>query len=373
MQIVAQGWLIYRLTNSPFMLGLINLVGLLPVVPITLISGVISDRFSRRKIILITEIVMMTQAFLFAFLIWMDMILVWHVIVLTFVLGVAAGFEQPVRLAIIADLVGKEDLTNAVALNSAVYNSARIIGPAIAGLIVGFWGESGCFFINGLSFLGVIIAIILMQFPAQAQQSGGIQLGNRMMEGFQYIWQDRNIRTLLSIVAYSSFLTLPYIALMPAFARDTLFVGPEGLGILMTGIGIGALIGALLTAGVQQGKRGLWLMVASVIAPTILILFTLSKSFWLCLVLVVFIGGGNAIRQTLANSLIQLSALNEFHGRVMSVFNLIFNGMSRVGALLIGGLAEFIGVSWALGIGGSVSLVLSLFVAWRMAYVTKIP
>jgi predicted MFS family arabinose efflux permease len=193
------------------------------------------------------------------------------------------------------------------------------------------------------------------------------------MEGLQYIWEERNIRALMGVVAYSSFLTLPYVALMPAFAKDVLLVGPEGLGILMTGIGVGALLGALLIAGVRVGKRGFWLTVANLLGPILLILFTTSRSYYVSIFLVILIGGGNAVRQSMANSLIQLSALNEFHGRVMSIFNLIFNGMSRAGALLIGGLAEVVGISWAVGAGGMLCLVLSLIVVWRMSYVHKIP
>jgi MFS family permease len=373
MQIVAQGWLIYRITDSAFMLGLVNLVGLLPVVPITLISGVISDRFSRRKVILIAETIMMVQAFGFALLIWLDIIQVWHMMALSFLLGAAAALEQPVRLAMIADLVGREDLPNAVALNSTLYNTSRIIGPAIAGFVVTFWGEAGCFLINGISYGGVILALAVMRLPENERPGGELQIGTKIMEGLQYIWEERNIRALMGIVAYSSFLTLPYVALMPAFAKDVLLVGPEGLGILMTGIGVGALLGALLIAGVRVGKRGFWLTVANLLGPALLILFTTSRSYYVSIFLVILIGGGNAVRQSMANSLIQLSALNEFHGRVMSIFNLIFNGMSRAGALLIGGLAEVVGISWAVGAGGMLCLVLSLIVVWRMSYVHKIP
>jgi MinD-like ATPase involved in chromosome partitioning or flagellar assembly/MFS family permease/CheY-like chemotaxis protein len=373
MQIVAQGWLVYRITDSPLMLGLVNLVGLLPVVPISLISGVISDRFSRRRLILGTETLMMLQAFAFAYLIWTDQIAVWHVMVLSFVLGAAAALEQPARLAIIANLVGREDLTNAVALNAAVYNGARIIGPAIAGFIVAFWGEVSCFFINGISFFGVILALLIMKMPENGPLEGEFKIGAKMLEGVQFIWNDKTIRALMMIVAYSSFLTLPYVALMPAFARDVLGVGPERLGLLMTAIGVGALYGALRIASVQPGKRGLWLTISNIAGPILLVLFTLSRHYFLALGLVVFVGGSNAVRQALANSLIQLSAKEEFHGRVMSIFNLLFNGMSRVGALVVGGLAEVIGISTALGVGGVVSLSFSLLIVWRMRYVHEIP
>jgi MinD-like ATPase involved in chromosome partitioning or flagellar assembly/MFS family permease len=372
MQIVAQGWLIYRLTDSPFMLGLVNLVGLLPVVPISLISGVISDRFSKRKLIMVTEFIMMGQALVFAALIWFDMIAIWHVMVLSFVLGAAAALEQPARMAIIANLVGREDLTNAVALNAAIYNSARIIGPAIAGFIVAFWGEASCFLINGISYSGVIIALMLMKIPDKKVREDQFKVGKKMMEGLKFIWDDKTIRALMTIVAYSSFLTLPYIALMPAFSKDVLQVGSEGLGLLLTGVGVGALVGALGIAGVKSGRRGIWLTIGNILGPILLVVFTLSRSYLLSLLIVVLIGGSNAVRQALANSLIQLSAKEEYHGRVMSVFNLLFNGMSRVGALVVGGLAEFTGIAFALGVGGTASLLMSLIIVWRMSYVHRI-
>lgn len=372
MQIVAQGWLVYRLTDSPLMLGLVNVVALLPVVPVSLLAGVISDRFPRQNLIVVTEIVLMFQAFSMAVLVWLNLIHIWHVVVLTCVLGTAAALEQPARLAFVVDIVGKEDLTNAVALNSSVYNGARIVGPSIAGLLVAWIGEAGCFFVNGISYLGVILALLAVRLPSQTMPKKRLRVTESLIDGLRYVWDATTMRALMGIVAVSSFFTLPFIALMPVFARDVLQTGPEGLGFLMGGVGIGAIIGALGVANIQAGRRGKWLAWGNAMGPVFLVLFCLSRSFPLSLALIVLVGVSNAIRQTLANSLIQIVTSREYHGRVMSVFNLLFNGMSRIGALGVGAIAEVTSVPWAVGLGAAVSFVWGLIVIWRMPYVHRL-
>ncbi|NIN94821.1 MAG: MFS transporter [Anaerolineae bacterium] len=373
MQIVAQGWLVYRLTDSPLMLGLVNVVALLPVVPLSLLAGVISDRVPRRNVIFVTEIVLMLQALMMAALIWLNMIQIWHIVVLSFVLGAAAAVEQPARLAFVADVVGKEDLTNAVALNSSMYNSARIVGPAIAGLLLAWIGEAGCFFVNGVTYLAVIFALIAVQLPPQTVRKERLRVTDSLRGGLRYVWDSRTIRALMGIVAVSSFFTLPYIALMPVFARDILEAGPQGLGFLMTAVGIGAITGALGVANIQPGRRGKWLTWGNIMGPVFLLLFCLSGSFGVSLALVALVGASNAVRQTLANSLIQLTSADEYRGRVMSVFNLVFNGMSRVGALGVGAMAEVTSAPWALASGALVALIWGLVVIWSMPYVNRLP
>ncbi len=372
MQIVAQGWLVYRLTDSPLMLGLVNVVALIPVVPVSLLAGVISDRFPRRKLIIITEMVLMLQAFVMAALVWLNVIQVWHIVVLSFVLGAASALEQPARLAFVVDTVGKEDLTNAVALNSSMYNSARIVGPSIAGLLLAWIGESGCFFVNGVTYLAVILALLAVRLPPQIAPQESLRMTDSLVDGLRYVWDATTIRALMAIVAVSSFFTLPYIALMPVFARDVLQAGPEVLGFLMTGVGIGAITGALGVANIEAGRRGKWLTWGNVMGPVFLFLFCLSRSFPMSLALVVLVGASNAVRQTLANSLIQITSSEEYHGRVMSVFNLLFNGMSRVGALGVGAMAEVTSAPWALGLGAIVSFAWGLAVIWRMPHVQRL-
>jgi MFS family permease len=354
------------------MLGLVNFVGLVPVVPVSLLAGVISDWLPRRNLIILTEIVLASQAIVLAVLTWLGLVQVWHVVILSFVLGAAAALEQPVRLAFVVDTVGREDLTNAIALNSSVYNIARIVGPAIAGVLVAWAGEAGCFFINGVTYLAVVLALLAIRLPPHSKPEGRLQLASGLADGLKYAWNTKILRSLLIIVAASSFFTLPYITLMPAFARDVLEAGPEGLGFLMTAVGLGAIGGALFVANIRAGRRGRWLMLGNVMGPAFLVTFCLSQSFVFSLALVALVGTSNAIRQILANSLLQLSASEEYHGRVMSIFNLLFNGMARAGALGVGAVAEFTGAPLALGASAALSLVFGVAIVWGMPEVAQL-
>jgi MFS family permease len=373
MQVVAQGWLVYRITDSPLMLGLVSFVGLVPVVPVSLLAGVVGDRLPRRNLLILTQTVVMLQAFGLALLTWLDLIQAWHVIILSFVAGGATALEQPIRLAFVVDTVGKEDLTNAVALNASVYNAGRIVGPSIAGALVAWVGEAGCFFVNGVTYLAVIFALLAIRLPPQARPAGRLQVAGSLVGGLKYIWSTKIIRSLLIIVAVSSFFVLPYLALMPVFARDVLQAGPEGLGFLMTTVGIGAIGGALLVASIRSGRRGKWLIWGSLLGPLFLVLFTLSRSFAVSLVLVFLVGISSAVRQTLANSLVQITAAEEFHSRVMSIFYLNFAGMSQIGAFCFGAVAQFTGAPLAVGIGAVSSLILGLVIVWRMPEVYRLP
>lgn len=373
MQIVAQGWVVYNLTDSPLMLGLVNFVALLPVVPVSLLSGVLSDRFPRRNLMIVTETVLMLQALVMAVLLWFDVIQVWHVVVLSFVLGAAAALEQPARLAIVSDMVEEDDLSNAVALNSSSYNLARIIGPSIAGLIIAAIGEAACFFLNSATYLIFIFLLLAIHVKPRPMPSERLQVVGSLKEGFVYIKESKVIVGLLLITSVASFLTIPYIALMPVFARDILDTGAQGLGYLLTSVGVGAILGALIVAYLQAGQRGSWLLVANILGPIFLVLFSFSSSFLVSLLLIAFVGAGNSIRLTLANSLTQLSSVEEYRGRVMSIFNLLFNGMSRVGAFVIGGFAEIVSISWALGLSAGLSAIIGLMLLFQLPNVRKLP
>jgi MFS family permease len=373
MQIVAQGWVVYNLTDSALMLGLVNFVALLPVVPISLLSGVLSDRFSRRNLMLVSESILMIQALIMAVLIYLGMIQVWHVIVLSFVLGAAAAMEQPARLAFVVDIVGKEDLSNAVALNSSGYNTARIIGPAIAGLIIASFGEAACFLVNSVTYLALILALVAIRVPQVVRSSEPMRVVGSLKDGFEYIKGNPVVPGLLLIISIASFLTIPYIALMPVFARDMLSTGAEGLGFLLTAVGVGAILGALIVASLRAGSKGNWLVFANIVGPIFLVLFVLSGNLALSLILVVLVGASNAVRLTLANSLTQINTADDFHGRVMSIFNLLFNGLSRFGALVFGGLAELTSISWALAAGAALSAVIGLVLVFRLPQVRRLP
>lgn len=366
MQIVAQSWLVYELTNSPLMLSLVNFAALVPVVPISLLAGVLSDRFPRRKIILASEFVLMLQALIMAVLIWQNLIQVWHVMVLSFMLGAATSIGQPARLAFVLDVVGKDDLSNAVGLTSSGNNAAHILGPVLAGFVIASFGEAACFLMNGISYLAVILALFAIHLSNEKQKVETMAIVGSLKDGFSYIKSKKIILGLLFTVSITSFLIIPYITLMPVFARDILKVGPGGLGTLMTVIGVGSILGALWVANLRSGTRGKWVLIANIIGSICLSIFAFSGAYWISLLVVLMIGTSNSIRLALANSLTQLSTSEDYHGRVMSVFNLLFNGMSRVGALAIGGLAEFITVPWALGISALISTGVSVTIFFTM-------
>jgi MFS family permease len=373
MQFMAQSWLVYDLTDSPFMLGLVSFAALLPVLPVSLLSGVISDRFPRRPLIILTESVLMLQALTMAALTWSGVLQVWHVIALSFVYGAAAALEQPARLAFVVDTVGKEDLTSAVGLNAAVYNTARIVGPSLAGLLVAWIGEAGCFLLNGLSFLPVIAALLAIRLPPRPAARQRLRVVGSLMDGFRYVWTTQAIRGVLVIVAVAGLLTMPYVSLMPVFAKDILQGDSRSYGFLMAGVGAGAILGALSAATIGTGRRGRWLSWGNVLGPLFVLSFCLSKSFPLSLALVILAGVANAVRQTLCNSLIQINTQEQYHGRVMSIFNLLFTGMSQAGTLLMGGLAEGIGAPVAVGAGALASVALGLLFVWRLPHVRRLP
>jgi MFS family permease len=373
MQIVAQSWLVYRLTDSPLMLGLVNFAALVPMVPLSLLAGVVSDRFPRRRVILITETVLLLQALTMAALTWFGVVQVWHVILLSVVLGAAAALEQPARLAFVVDTVSQEDLTSAIALNAAIYNSARIVGPSLAGLLLAGIGEAGCFLLNGLSFLGVILALLAIRVPARIAPARRLAMGSGLIEGFRYVWTTGTIRGLMAIIALSSLLTLPYIALMPVFAQDVLHGGPMALGFLLACSGIGAIAGALTAASLPAGRRGRWLLWSNIAGPLFLALFCLSRSYALSLAIIVLVGAGNAVRQTLASSLIQILALEQYRGRVTSTFYLLSNGMQQAGALGMGALAEWASVPWTVGVSALLSAGLGVLFVWKSPSMRRLP
>lgn len=373
MQTLALSWLIFRITDSPLMLGLVNLVGLIPVLPISLFSGVISDRFSRKSIILLSDSVLVLQAFILAFLTWQNTIQVWQIIILSFIFGAAVALEQPARLAFVVDLVGKDDLTNATALNSAVFNNARIFGPALAGFTVAWIGEAGCFFINGISYLFVILVLLVIRVKEDHLETFNEKVGASLKYGIKFVLQDRTVRALMAIVGIASFFTMSYVTLTTVFAEDVLNAGSEGLGFLMAAVGCGAIIGALFVANLKKGGRGKWLTASNIIGPAILIIFSLSSSLFPSLILIAIVAVNSATRQILSTSLIQISTPDSLQGRVMSIFTLVFNGMSRVGVVFIGGIAEFTGIAWAVGLGALISLLWGIIVIWRMPHIYRLP
>jgi MFS family permease len=356
MQSVAQSWLVYRLTGSALLLGSVGFASQIPVFLCAPLGGLAADRVNRRHIVIGTQVASMLLAFILAALTLTHKVQVWHVFVLAALLGVVNAFDIPGRQSFLVDMVGKEDLMNAIALNSSMFNGARVIGPAVAGLLVARIGEGWCFFANAVSYIAVIIGLLMMRVhsPARAIKASPFE---HMMEGFRFVNQTAPIRALLLLLGMVSLVGMPYVVLMPIFADKVLHGGARGLGILMGATGVGALLGAL-TLAFRQGVKGLGRWVAWCCGGfgTSLLVFTISRSFWISVFLLLPVGYFMMLQMSSSNTLIQVMVPDALRGRVMAVYSMMFMGMAPIGALLGGALADHLGAPLTVGIGGIASV-----------------
>lgn len=399
MQTVALQVLVYRLTGSAAALGVISLIGLIPVVPFSLWGGSIADRFPRQKIILFCQIAMLFQALLLAFLTWSGQIQVWQVYLLSLVQATAIAIDLPARQAFTVDMVeGKEDLLNAIGLNSAMFNAARAIGPALAGVLVAATGEGWAFLGNALSFVAVIISLLMMRnLPGPAAvdpaRSDGSPLAHTL-EGLRFVGRQQSLLVLFSLIGVSAFLSMPYNTLLPVFAAVTLkssaepmvnalcgganplmtCQSPEALplGLLYALVGIGAVIGALVVASMKDSApRGALLTAGNLAFPALLMVFAASRSFGFSLLLMLLIGFSFVWQNSLANTLIQIITPDALRGRVLSVYTLVFQMMMRLGGMQAGLMGEWFGAPLAVGIGAVLSLGYGVVIALRIPAVRR--
>ncbi len=354
MQSVAQSWLVYKLTKSGLLLGAVGFASQIPVFLFAPLGGIAADRFNRRHIVIATQISAMVLAFLLAAFTLTHAIdhRVWLIFVLAGLLGVVNAFDIPGRQSFLVEMVGKEDLMNAIALNSSMFNGARVIGPAIAGILVAKIGEGYCFFGNAVSYIAVIIGLLLMKVQARVVASMSSPL-EHMMEGFRFVNRTEPIRALLLLLGLVSLVGMPYVVLMPIFADKILHGGARGLGILMGATGVGALLGAL-TLAFREGVKGLGRWVAWCCAGfgASLVVFALSHKFWVSVILLLPVGYCMMLQMACSNTLIQVMVPDALRGRVMAVYSMMFMGMAPVGALLGGALADRLGAQVTVGIGG---------------------
>ncbi len=367
MQMVAQSWLVYRLTGSAVLLGFVGFSGQIPVFLLAPLGGSVPDRLNRRRILVATQTTSMLLAFLLAALTLTGYVEVWHVFVLASLLGITNAFDIPTRQAFVVDMVGKEDLINAIALNSSMINGARIVGPAMAGVLLDVLGEGWCFFANGVSFLAVIAGLLLMSMTPQTPVPlPGSALAS-IIEGFRYVKHTRPIRALLLLLGLVSLMGMPYAVLMPIFADQILHGGARGLGLLLGATGLGALAGSLILAA-KSGIHGLgrWVALAALGFGVSLVLFSLSRSFWLSAALLLPVGFCMIIEMASSNTLIQTLVSDELRGRVMAVYSMMFMGMAPFGALLAGSLAHSLGAPATVALGGLACSAGALVFAWRL-------
>ncbi len=363
MQTIAQNWLVYQLTGSARDLGLVNFVGAIPLVPLTLYAGAIADRFSKRRIIFFMQGAMMVLAFVLAALCWTGVVKVWHVFVLAFLLGAVQALDTPARQAFVVELVGKEDLSNAIALNSGIFHGARVIGPAAAGILVAYVGVSGAFFLNGVSFLAVLGGLFLMDAALIHRTHAGGKVGDDLLGGVRYIGAHRAPMAVVTLISFAALLAMPYHVLVPIFAKE-IFGGGAGMyGVLMSAAGVGAVLGSLYVAtGWAVRRKGMALTVGSLSFPLLLIAFAFSRNLFLSVAILTAIGFAFVLQNAPANSLLQTLVPDHLRGRVMAIYVSLFLGMMRLGSLLLGLLAAATSATTALAVTAAASLATGMAV-----------
>jgi MFS family permease len=351
---VAEAWLVYRLTGSSLKLGTVGFCSQIPVFLFAPLGGIVADRYNRHKIILTTQALSMGVAGVLAILTLTHRVQVWHVFVLAAMGGVINAFDIPARQAFLSDMVGREKLMNAIALNSSMFNGARIVGPAVAGILVASIGEGWCFGANSLSYIAVITGLLMMKLTytprAGARDNSPLQ---DIVEGFRFVKNAKPIRTLLLLLGLVSLVGMPYSVLMPIFADRILHGGARGLGILMGATGVGALAGAL-TLALKKGLKGISKIISycALGFGTSLILFSTSRHFWLSALFLLPVGYTMMVQMASSNTLLQSMSPDRLRGRVLAVYSMMFMGMAPFGALFAGALAERVGAPVTVAIGG---------------------
>jgi len=352
MQSVAQAWLVYRLTRSAFLLGAVGFTSQIPVFLIALIGGTTADRVNRQRLVIATQTASMLLAAILAWLTLTGRVEIWQIFVLAAMLGVVNAFDIPGRQSFLVDMVGKEDLMNAIALNSSMFNGARVIGPAVAGILVAKIGEGWCFAANALSYVAVIIGLFLMRVDC-ARRAGSHSPLHDIIEGFRWVYQTRIIRALLLLIGLMSLVGMPYTVLMPVFADQILHGGPSGLGTLMGTTGVGALLGALTLAS-KTGVKGLgrWVALSCAAFGVSLLLFSFSRWFWVSVALLLPAGYSMMLQMACSNTLIQTMVPDHLRGRVMALYSMSMLGMAPFGALFGGAVAHRVGAPITVASGG---------------------
>ena len=365
MQQVAQSWLVYRLTGSATLLGIVGFATQIPVFGLGPIAGVVIDRYSPHRVTVLTQSAALVQALLLSLLTLMGWVQPAHIILLGFVLGIVNAFDMPARQALVNQMVDAKDLSNAVALNSSMINAARIVGPGLAGIVVARVGEGACFTINAVSYLAVIMALLAMKLPKKSDESARqFSIAHSLVEGLRYTLATVPIRDVLLLLGLVGFMGMPYMTLMPVFAAEIHKSGADALGLMLGAVGFGALIGALFLA--QRATvlgLGRIIVVATLGFGLGLIVFTVSRVFWLSLVILMGVGFGWMVLIAASNTALQTLADNEMRGRVMSLFSMMLVGMAPFGSLLAGWLADRIGAPLVVATGGAFCAVAGVIFA----------
>jgi MFS family permease len=361
---IAEAWLVYRLTGSSLLLGTVAFAGQIPVFLLAPIGGMVADRWNRQRVVIATQASSMVLAGILAVLTLTGRVKVWEVVVLAALMGAVNAFDIPARQAFLVDMVGREDLMNAIALNSSMFNGARVIGPSIAGILVASIGEGWCFAANSISYIAVIVGLLLMHVNRAPVETLRVSPFEHIVEGFRFVWDTGPIRALLLLLGLVSLVAMPYSVLMPIFAAKILNGNARTLGVLMGATGVGALGGALTLAS-RSGVKGLgrWVAIACASFGTFLILFSLSRWYLLSVAMLVPVGFAMMVQMASSNTLIQAMVPDRLRGRAMAVYSMMFMGMAPIGSFLSGWSADHIGAQWTLAIGGVGAIIGAAFFA----------
>ena len=358
MQSVAQAWLVLELTKSPLQLGFVSALQFAPVLLLSPIGGVLSDRFPKRRVLLISQTAMQLQAFVLAALVWSGRIQYWHVAVLALIYGLGRAIDIPARQSYITDLVGRSDLANAVALNSMVMNGARIVGPAVAGLLIAAFGVALAFFLNGVSFVAVLVALLAIRTEGRPDVNGRLGIREGVLGALSYAAATPPVAFTLGLMVVVSLMVLNFNVIVPLVARNVLHEDAHGFGLLMSALGAGAVAGAFGVALLRRGEPPLGFLVGSgaTLCAGLVALATVSN-FGLAAAVLALLGCCQILFTTGCNTTLQLMAPNELRGRVMGLYTVTFAGMTPFGSLLVGYVAEHQGVRVACAAGGAIGLL----------------
>jgi len=366
MQQIGQGWLALELTNSAFMVGLVSAAGSFPVLLLSLYGGVVADRRSKLRIVIICQALLLIEAAALWWFTWANRINIGWLLALTTLGGVISAFEIPARQSMIVELVSKEDLVDAIALNSGGFNLARIVGPSIAAIILAKFGLAWCFGINALSYFAVLASLGRIRLPRWTPVQHLVSPAEQLKQGLNYIRSSRSVSGLMGVIAIYSIFGFQYLSMMPVVARDVLHTGASGYGLLLTFVGIGALTGALSLAGLgARIRRGRLFNATAYAFAGLTILFSLMRTVHLAALVLLFLGLTMLINGALANGILQSVVPDELRGRVMATYVFVYVGFTPIGSFIAGAMSRFVGVQWAIFTGGVVMLAYSLWAFWK--------
>jgi len=367
MQTTAQLWLVYKLTNSAALLGVFGFANQVPILFLAALGGYIGDRYNRHFGVIWTQTVSMVLAFVLAALTFANIIQVWELIFIAFLVGVVNAFDVPIRQAFLVEMVVKEDLPNAIALNSSIFNGARVVGPAIAGFALAWKGPAWCFFINGVSFLAVIGALLAMRIVKRESKKEAGSPFQSFIQGFRFAMSDLPIRSTLLLLSMLSLLGLQYSVFLPIFASEVLHRGARGFGLLMSAAGVGAVLGALHFAA-RTSYKGLarWVAATSTTCAVGLVIFSQSRYFWLSMAVLLVVGFCATVQMAATNTTLQNRVPDQLRGRIMAVYATMFMGVQPIGSLIAGGVAKHIGAPYTLAVFGTLCFLGSMIFIFRV-------